>query len=1250
MNGGNNLRKWSILALVLLVSLCGAGGGSASAASLPGGGGWADATLQEWSAKGLLHGDPNGSLQADRRITRAEFMALINRAFGFSARGAAGFADVSASAWYAADVAAAAEAGYASGYADGTIRPGRAVTRQEAAVMLAKVAGIRGISAESGAGDSRYSDAGAIGAWSLPSVETVNRLDVMKGYADGTFGPNALITRAEAVVSLDRLMKLQPTSNDVVYDEAGIYGSAAETTEIQGDVAIRTPGVTLRNVRIQGDLILEKGIGEGDATLDNVTVEGDTLIAGGGEHSVYLINSVFGAVMIEKEGAPIRIVAEGNTQIAQITVRSETRLELGSNSVVQVLVIHAVIDVAGDGRIVRAELYVSGAAFEKQPEQVSKEEGVDIEVGGGTGGEGDTGSGGSSGSGTGGAGGTGSGGNSGGGTGGAGGTGGGDSGGGTGGDGDTGGGDSGGGTGGDGDTGGGDSGGGSGSTDQAPVIAGVVNGEIYTNEEGVVPTSADTDIEGVTLMKDGEAIDGYALGTPIRDNGSYVLTVTDAGGHSTTVSFTIAVPLAAVEVAFVPGSIESVERELVMQIRIENRAEAIDDVVQGIRLNVPGADRDELTGWDGYGYVNLTRVGESDDFVGYFPSTYDWGTQEFVIEPYRLDSGATRDVDFSVQLGAFTEPKTVKVRFWIAEASQPDEDNALYGTEELTLPLEANHAPITDLEVVETTGRTVTLRSTFPEGAYGFSVGYGFRAPDANGSWEYGANPGLDDIRIDEQTGKAELTLTLPHAGYTYQLQMEVFGGKHDGPSNIVSVDLYPQIDGVEDGATYEESKSPSALGDYDTVLLTRDGGEVPGYALDTPIEANGDYVLSVQDGAQRSTVRFRVAIPVPAPVVTGIMNGMTYKAAVTPNSTDDNIVETILTKDGSPIPGYALGTPISANGMYELTVKNGAGKETAIAFTVAISPVQLSIIDHSYEIATGEIKVRVRLHNTGDATIRTAATGVQVTMPEADRVNVVYSGGRAGLGFAYMYAADESDKDTLIVMDEDYYRLAAGTDTILTYSISIGNRTAPSQAEMVFWVGDYSQPGRQDAFSETLPIVIDMPANYIGILDIAANGVTDRSAKIEAQYPSGMIAAWVHYDKVEDNVTIWSAYNSVHLTDIPPDANGRFSTSVTFNEPGETYYVRLRIREGMYRGFSQVIVVDLAPALQNVANGAVYETEVSPASTNADIASVLLIKDGTEVPGYSLGDSIVENGAYVLTVTDAGGRSTTVAFAVAIA
>ena len=1208
MNGSKKLRKWSILVLVLLVSLSGAGGASASAASLPGGGGWADATLQEWSAKGLLHGDSNGSLQADRRITRAEFMALINRAFGFSARGAAGFADVSASVWYAADVAAAAEAGYAAGYADGTIRPGREVTRQEAAVMLAKVAGIRGINAESGAGDSRYSDAGTIGAWSLPSVETVNRLDVMKGYADGTFGPNALITRAEAVVSLDRLMKLQPTSNDVVYDEAGIYGSATETTEIQGDVAIRTPGVTLRNVRIKGDLILEKGIGEGDATLDNVTVEGDTLIAGGGEHSVYLIDSVFGAVMIEKVGAPIRIVAEGNTQIAQITVRSEARLELGSNSVLQVLVIYAVIEVAGDGRIVRAELYVSGASFDMQPEQVSKEEGVDVEVGG---------------------------------TGGDGGTGGGDSGGGTGGDGDTGGGDSGGGTGGD---------DGSGSTDLAPVIAGVVNGEIYTNEEGVMPTSADTDIEGVTLMRDGAAVDGYALGTPIRDNGSYVLTVTDAGGHSTTVSFTIAVPLAAVEVAFVPDSIESVGRELMMQIRIENGVEAIDDVVQGIRLNVPGVDKDELTGWDGHGYVNLTRVGESDDFVGYFPSTYDWGTQQFVIEPYRLESGATRDVDFSVQLGAFTEPKTVKVRFWIAGASQPDEDNAWYGTEELTLPLEANYAPITDLEVVETTGRNVTLRSTFPEGAYGFSVGYGFRAPDANGSWDYGANPGLDDIRIDEQTGKAELTLTLPHAGYTYQLQIEVFGGKHDGPSNIVSVNLYPEIDGAEDGATYEEPVSLSALGDYDTVSLTKDGEEVPGYAFDAPIEANGDYVLTVQDGAQRSTVRFRVAIPVPAPVVTGIMSGMTYKAAVTPNSTDDTIVETLLSKDGSPVPDYALGTPISANGMYELTVRNGAGIETAIAFTVAISPVQLSYLDHSYEIATGHIRVRVRLHNTGDTTIRTAVTGGQVTMPEADRVGVVYTSSRPGVGSAYMYKADESNTDTLIVMDEDYFRLSAGTDAILTYSISTGNRTDPSQAEMVFWVGDYSQPGRQDAFSETFPIIIDIPANYVGILGIAASEVTDRSAKIEAQYPSGVIAAWVQYDKIEDGATIWGAYNSFQLADIAPDANGGLSTVVTFNEPGETYYVRLRFREGMYRGYSQVIVVDLAPALQKVANGVVYEAEVSPASTNADITSVLLIKDGTEVPGYSLGDSIVENGAYVLTVTDAGGHSTTVAFTVAIA
>ncbi len=71
----------------------------------------------------------------------------------------------------------------------------------------------------------------------------------------------------------------------------------------------------------------------------------------------------------------------------------------------------------------------------------------------------------------------------------------------------------------------------------APGVTGVTDGQL-TNSD-VILVSADTDIDTVSLTKDGAAVAGYTLGTTINDEGVYILTVTDKSGNSTVVSFEI---------------------------------------------------------------------------------------------------------------------------------------------------------------------------------------------------------------------------------------------------------------------------------------------------------------------------------------------------------------------------------------------------------------------------------------------------------------------------------------------------------------------------------------------------------------------------------------------------------------------------------------------------------------------------------------------------------------------------------------
>ena len=67
-----------------------------------------------------------------------------------------------------------------------------------------------------------------------------------------------------------------------VYDTPGTYGPESGSETIDGSVVIAVSGVTLQNLEIMGDLTIAEEVGDGDATLNDLTVRGNTNIYGGG--------------------------------------------------------------------------------------------------------------------------------------------------------------------------------------------------------------------------------------------------------------------------------------------------------------------------------------------------------------------------------------------------------------------------------------------------------------------------------------------------------------------------------------------------------------------------------------------------------------------------------------------------------------------------------------------------------------------------------------------------------------------------------------------------------------------------------------------------------------------------------------------------------------------------------------------------------------------------------------------------------
>lgn len=337
---------------------------------------WAKSEIESWLEKGLIEGYSDGTFRPDNNITRAEFITLTNRAFGYIKKDTVGFSDVSSDDWFYGEVAKSKAAGYISGYPDGTMKPNNPISRQEVASIIVRMLDLE----ENTKAAERFVDYDKIPAWSRSYVGAVSVANIMKGYPDGTFKAENFIKRAEAVVALEKAMEQVSESDVITYDEPGTYGSSKDIETIDKDVFISADGVILQNVLIKGNLTLDKKIGEGDVTLKNVTVEEDTFIYGGGENSVIIDNSNLNRLTVDKENNKIRVVYSGSTTVKEINIKSEAKLEVSDKSTIEVLNIDAAAKVVGKGTIKEANVNVSGVSFEKEPDKLEKAEGVKVEI------------------------------------------------------------------------------------------------------------------------------------------------------------------------------------------------------------------------------------------------------------------------------------------------------------------------------------------------------------------------------------------------------------------------------------------------------------------------------------------------------------------------------------------------------------------------------------------------------------------------------------------------------------------------------------------------------------------------------------------------------------------------------------------------------------------------------------------------------------------------------------------------------
>ena len=163
---------------------------------------WAQVSINKWISAGYVSGYPGGSFKPDQKISRAEFVTLVSKAFKKqSLKDQGSFSDVKQSDWFYSVVVSSKAGGYISGYEGGTFRPNQSISRQEAAVIITR---LLQLNTDSSDVNLAFKDANKFPSWSITSIKAVVAGKIMKGYADGTFKAEQSITRAETVEALDR--------------------------------------------------------------------------------------------------------------------------------------------------------------------------------------------------------------------------------------------------------------------------------------------------------------------------------------------------------------------------------------------------------------------------------------------------------------------------------------------------------------------------------------------------------------------------------------------------------------------------------------------------------------------------------------------------------------------------------------------------------------------------------------------------------------------------------------------------------------------------------------------------------------------------------------------------------------------------------------------------------------------------------------------------------------------------------------
>lgn len=416
---GNKLKFAAKLAGSLCAAVLLTGSLGVSAARLTDiDGHWSKEYVEYGVQKGYIKGYEDGSFRPEATVNRAEFSKMINAAVGITKTADISFNDISSRDWYYQEVRKAVYAGYTNGYEDDTFRAENSITREEAAVILSRLA----TRAEKTKSLSSFRDTGEIADWAEDAFE----LAYSKGYITGDeqkyLQPKGLLTRGQAAKIIYSLITTEnvctkdytisafnPTCSETIFTGDVIFSSNLLKSSLsldgcrilgtlkisgRGDAEITAKDSQIAAIEVTGadptitlkdsyakNVLLKAPASLAGSRYGTVDLSGDNLVSGTVEINAKPEKTVISTDSIVRFGdlpfleiAKKASVTVQSGKIASMTVSSGAKgsvITLSNDVEVDNLTVNAAVSFRGKGEIANAVNNVSGVTYETRPNKLT---------------------------------------------------------------------------------------------------------------------------------------------------------------------------------------------------------------------------------------------------------------------------------------------------------------------------------------------------------------------------------------------------------------------------------------------------------------------------------------------------------------------------------------------------------------------------------------------------------------------------------------------------------------------------------------------------------------------------------------------------------------------------------------------------------------------------------------------------------------------------------------------------------------